>query len=67
MHYQVQINAQNNSIIGVEALVRWVQSSGEIISPASFIPIAEETGLIVEIDRNSNEKSDETTLILDPK
>lgn len=38
---------RNNKIVGFEALVRWNQSERGVISPAEFIPIAEETGLII--------------------
>ncbi|MEK8131855.1 EAL domain-containing protein [Paenibacillus filicis] len=49
LHYQPQIRAQDGMMIGVEALVRWRHPSKGIISPGTFIPIAEETGLISEI------------------
>lgn len=49
LHYQPQVNLKTGAITGVEALVRWQAGSSEFISPMDFIPIAEETGLIVEI------------------
>jgi diguanylate cyclase (GGDEF)-like protein len=50
LHYQPQIFVQNSQqIIGVEALVRWNDSAHGIISPGNFIPIAEESGLIVAL------------------
>jgi diguanylate cyclase (GGDEF)-like protein len=49
--YQPQIDADRKKIIGFEALVRWKHPTEGIISPAHFIPLAEETGLIVEIDQ----------------
>ncbi len=49
VHYQPQVNATTGSIIGLEALARWLHPTKGYISPAEFIPIAESTGLIVEI------------------
>jgi diguanylate cyclase (GGDEF)-like protein/PAS domain S-box-containing protein len=46
LHYQPQIDLNSGCIIGVEALARWQTEDQEWISPAKFIPIAEETGLI---------------------
>ncbi|MCF6138387.1 EAL domain-containing protein [Pseudalkalibacillus berkeleyi] len=50
LHYQPRIDVAANEIIGVEALVRWNHPQWGIISPGQFIPLAEETGLIVKID-----------------
>ncbi|HEY8034156.1 MAG TPA: EAL domain-containing protein [Methylobacter sp.] len=49
VYYQAQIDIDSGLIIGAEALVRWQDPSEGLISPSSFISIAEETGLIVEI------------------
>ena len=49
LHYQVQNDTQSRAIVGFEALIRWNHPVKGRISPADFIPIAEETGLIVDI------------------
>jgi diguanylate cyclase (GGDEF)-like protein len=49
IYYQPQINLNRNSISGFEALLRWNHPEQGIISPAVFIPVAEETGLIGRI------------------
>lgn len=51
LHYQAKRNLKTGEIAGVEALVRWQHPELGIISPAQFIPLAEETGLIVLIGR----------------
>ena len=49
LHYQPQMDVASGAIVGVEALLRWQPPNAEMIHPADFIPIAEETGLIVGI------------------
>jgi diguanylate cyclase (GGDEF)-like protein len=47
--YQPQYNFESQEITGFEALLRWNSASRGMVSPAEFIPLAEETGLIVQI------------------
>ncbi len=49
LHYQPLLNLQLNRFASAEALLRWRHPERGMVSPAEFIPIAEETGLIVEI------------------
>jgi predicted signal transduction protein with EAL and GGDEF domain len=49
VYYQPRINIFNGKLVGMEALVRWVPEHGTVVSPAEFIPVAEETGLIVAL------------------
>lgn len=47
--YQPVVDTMTRAVTGFEALVRWKNSQGKIISPSKFIPLAEETGLILEL------------------
>jgi diguanylate cyclase (GGDEF)-like protein len=49
LHYQPQVDARSGRVIGAEALLRWRQPDGGIRAPADFIPLLEETGLIVPV------------------
>jgi predicted signal transduction protein with EAL and GGDEF domain len=49
LHYQPQVDVRTGRIIGAEALLRWQHPQRGFISPASFIPIAEDTGLILPL------------------
>ncbi|MEK5447722.1 EAL domain-containing protein [Paenibacillus sp. FSL R7-0331] len=51
LHYQPQVNVQTKEIVGLEALIRWNNPELGMISPAAFIPLAEQTGLILPIGK----------------
>lgn len=51
MHYQPIVSMETGHIAGVEALMRWKTADGGYVSPGHFIPLAEQTGLIVELGR----------------
>jgi diguanylate cyclase (GGDEF)-like protein len=50
VYYQPKVDLQNNECIGVEALVRWNHPQRGFISPDDFVPLAEEIGLITQLD-----------------
>ena len=49
--YQPKFNMKNNSIFGAEALVRWRNPDGSLLSPAKFIPVFEQNGQIIQLDK----------------
>jgi len=49
LHYQPKLDLKRGEVCGVEALLRWQRPGRELVSPAEFIPLLEETGLIVEV------------------
>jgi len=51
LHYQPQLDLRSDTLVGVEALIRWNRPGMGMVPPGSFIPVAEERGLIAEIGR----------------
>ncbi len=51
LHYQPKVSAADQSIVGFEALVRWMHPSKGMISPGFFVPVAEQSNLIVDMGR----------------
>lgn len=49
LHFQPQIDATSGQVVGAEALLRWTTAAGLSLSPVKFIPVAEESGLILSI------------------
>ncbi len=49
MFYQAKVDAKNGKICAAESLIRWFKEDGSMMSPATFIPVAEQTGLIIQI------------------
>ncbi len=52
VHYQPIVELDTGRISGFEALVRWQHPDGELLLPGEFLPVAEDTGLIISIDRS---------------
>ena len=57
VYFQPKVDVTDGSIIGAEALVRLKDEDGRIISPGLFIPLAEKTGMVVDIDKSVYEQT----------
>ena len=51
LHFQPKVDLANGAIVGLEALMRWKGPDGNLVSPAKFVPVLEQTGLIFEAGR----------------
>ncbi|PPK92263.1 diguanylate cyclase (GGDEF)-like protein [Kineococcus xinjiangensis] len=52
VHYQPQIDATTLAVTGVEALIRWRRRDGQVVAPASFLPLVEEAGLMPQLSEH---------------
>ncbi|MGB0663577.1 MAG: EAL domain-containing protein [Pontibacterium sp.] len=62
---QPKVNIQNNALVGFEALVRWQNEDGNWVPPDEFIPIAEASGLISQLDMHVLSMTQEARQVLD--
>ena len=53
LHFQPKVDLMNRRLVGLEALMRWKGPDGQPVSPAKFVPVLEETGLILEAGRQA--------------
>ncbi|MET0388065.1 MAG: GGDEF domain-containing phosphodiesterase, partial [Polyangiales bacterium] len=51
LHYQPKVDLKSGRVVGFEALVRWQDNDGRLIQPSTFVPMLEETGLILDLGR----------------
>ena len=49
LHYQPKFDARSGALVGLEGLIRWEETEGELVAPAQFVPLLEETGLILPV------------------
>ncbi len=55
--FQPQFSTSDNKLCGAETLIRWIKNDGTSVSPAEFVPLAEEYGLVKELDLAAFEKA----------
>ncbi len=60
LHFQPKVELETNRIVGLEALMRWRGPDNLLMSPARFVPVLEETGMILEAGRNALEVAAQT-------
>lgn len=51
LHFQPKVGLESGEVVGLEALIRWNDPNAGLVPPGSFIPLLEETGLILEVGR----------------
>ncbi|HEY0462733.1 MAG TPA: bifunctional diguanylate cyclase/phosphodiesterase [Polyangiaceae bacterium] len=51
LHYQPKVELETGKVVGLEALIRWLGKDGKLIAPGLFIPLLEETGMIVDVGK----------------
>jgi diguanylate cyclase (GGDEF)-like protein len=51
VHYQPKMHLTTGRVVGAEALLRWPQANGDVVGPAEFLPLAEQTGLMNDVTR----------------
>jgi len=51
LHYQPKVELKTGKVVGLEALIRWLGPDGKLIAPGLFIPLLEETGMIVDVGK----------------
>jgi EAL domain-containing protein (putative c-di-GMP-specific phosphodiesterase class I) len=60
LHFQPKVELESRRIVGLEALMRWLGPDDRLISPARFVPVLEETGLILDAGRHAIELATRT-------